>query len=644
MDKQHHIIGRAVLELNTGQLADVWSLQEDVSRIFQQQALPEMERLFDRLVGEEEVVRLERVVVEIDPVDSRFLADEFVDQLLDALNQTLSDRLAGRIPLNTDTETLTQDRAGADWEVLLYFLEYGRLPWWCLAEDWSNWLPRWQAVMQSESQWRSPLRKLLSTNSVVRQRLVMQLPEAFRYQLVLQLQPTWTNWSNLLKQARKLMQSLKLSASLFKYLEEKAWELLLAEIGSDTNLGRPLPVATWMRNWLARLLVTLPVVFDPADRIETGTKSTSTDGKEETFKETQQQQKRLLNRQENTQQILGQHLREFLEATSIAERPLWLAALEQVLPLTSSDTIAPSTNLRSTSTFPAYDVNSSSDQLQDSESRPPSLGEIRSQSPPELISDPAEFVIRLSSNGDKGTGEEGDLEGNNLRDEIPETSDRPTLPTSESPPNVNPNLPSVEQSSQNSIESLDILSMMNLPPRKEGSSLLSSAEEEAGLYVTQAGLVLLHPFLHIYFDAVGLLEGESFQDELAQQTAIYLLYYLATKQTDAPEYELILPKLLCGWPLNEPVARGLDFPESALAEGEHLLQNAIDHWQALKSTSPDGLRDVFLQRDGKLTRTDSGWKLRVEHKAIDILLSRLPWGLSMVRLPWMNELLTVEWT
>ena len=81
--------------------------------------------------------------------------------------------------------------------------------------------------------------------------------------------------------------------------------------------------------------------------------------------------------------------------------------------------------------------------------------------------------------------------------------------------------------------------------------------------MTQAGLVLLHPFLRIYFDAVGLLEGESFRDESAQQTAIYLLYYLATKQTDAPEYELVLPKLLCGWPLNEPVARGLDLPEAA---------------------------------------------------------------------------------
>jgi hypothetical protein len=156
--------------------------------------------------------------------------------------------------------------------------------------------------------------------------------------------------------------------------------------------------------------------------------------------------------------------------------------------------------------------------------------------------------------------------------------------------------------------------------------------------------VLLHPFIRFYLEAVGLLNGESFRDESAQQTAIYLLYYLATKQTDAPEYELVLPKLLCGWSLNQPVVRGLDFPSAALEEGEKLLQTVITYWQTLKSTSPDGLREGFLQRSGKLTRSgDGNWKLQIEQQAIDILLGSLPWGISMVTLPWMEEILIVEW-
>ena len=75
------------------------------------------------------------------------------------------------------------------------------------------------------------------------------------------------------------------------------------------------------------------------------------------------------------------------------------------------------------------------------------------------------------------------------------------------------------------------------------------------------------------------------------------------------------------------------------------MRTDILYWTVLMSTSPDGLREGFLQREGKLTLSDHGnWKLRVEQKSIDILLGYLPWGISMVKLPWMENLLVVEWT
>lgn len=144
---------------------------------------------------------------------------------------------------------------------------------------------------------------------------------------------------------------------------------------------------------------------------------------------------------------------------------------------------------------------------------------------------------------------------------------------------------------------------------------------------------------------MGLLSGEAFRDETAQQTAIYLLHYLATSATDAPESELVMPKLLCGWHLNAPVIRGIELPAAALIEGEHLLQTAIDYWQVLKNTSPDGLREGFLQRAGKLTRQDDdNWRLQVEQQSIDILLGSLPWGINVVTLPWLECLIMVEWS
>jgi len=70
----------------------------------------------------------------------------------------------------------------------------------------------------------------------------------------------------------------------------------------------------------------------------------------------------------------------------------------------------------------------------------------------------------------------------------------------------------------------------------------------------------------------------------------------------------------------------------------------INHWEVLKNTSADGLREAFLQRRGKLSRVDGGWLMQVEQRAIDVLLNKLPWGISIIKLPWMNEMLFVEWT
>jgi hypothetical protein len=63
----------------------------------------------------------------------------------------------------------------------------------------------------------------------------------------------------------------------------------------------------------------------------------------------------------------------------------------------------------------------------------------------------------------------------------------------------------------------------------------------------------------------------------------------------------------------------------------------------LKNTSANGLREGFLKRDGLLTRQDRGWLLRVEKKTLDVLLEKIPWGYGLIRLPWNEYLVTVEW-
>lgn len=168
-------------------------------------------------------------------------------------------------------------------------------------------------------------------------------------------------------------------------------------------------------------------------------------------------------------------------------------------------------------------------------------------------------------------------------------------------------------------------------------------EEIAGTYVAQAGLVILHPFLEYFFKDFGLLQDNDFVDLPARQLAVHLLHYLGTGNVNAFEYDLYFEKFLCRWPLDEPLERDVEIPQRMLDEGDNMLRTVIKYWKALKSTSPGGLRDAFLIRNGKLIEAEQPVRLIVERMDLDILLSSLPWGIGVIKLPWMDEPFYVEW-
>lgn len=164
------------------------------------------------------------------------------------------------------------------------------------------------------------------------------------------------------------------------------------------------------------------------------------------------------------------------------------------------------------------------------------------------------------------------------------------------------------------------------------------------LAIQNAGLVILWPFFKNFFDSLGLLDaGGAIRPQEAVR-AIHLLQYLVTGERETPEFMLPLNKLLCGWDLDKPVSKAVEFTPAEINEADQLLQAVIGHWSALKRTSVDGLRVSFLQRDGMLSKTKNHWLLQVELIAHDIMLERLPWGISMIKLSWMKKMLRVDWT
>jgi len=168
-------------------------------------------------------------------------------------------------------------------------------------------------------------------------------------------------------------------------------------------------------------------------------------------------------------------------------------------------------------------------------------------------------------------------------------------------------------------------------------------EDEDEIWVQNAGLILLHPFLKPFFTACGIagkhgnLPPENF--DMAVQT----MHFLATGNENVFEGNLIFEKFLCGEPLKMPIQQKSLLTDSIKTEANDLLVEVVRYWPALKNTSADGLRQMFIQRDGKLIQEDSKYRLIVERKAQDVLLEKLNWNISVIKLPWISNILFTEW-
>jgi hypothetical protein len=179
-------------------------------------------------------------------------------------------------------------------------------------------------------------------------------------------------------------------------------------------------------------------------------------------------------------------------------------------------------------------------------------------------------------------------------------------------------------------------------PQKNDAAAQKTEEQDIAndSFINNAGLVLLHPFLATLFIELLVVKDDTIIDHAK---AIACLNYLCGFGEMQPEFEWPLMKILCSMEIAETVKHLYKLTDADKLECNALLQQVVDYWIALKQTSVQGLQQTFIQRFGKLSVNENGWLLQVEQKTVDILKDRLPWGVSMVKLPWMKRLLKVEW-
>lgn len=190
-------------------------------------------------------------------------------------------------------------------------------------------------------------------------------------------------------------------------------------------------------------------------------------------------------------------------------------------------------------------------------------------------------------------------------------------------------------------------SLMETPKQEQPASPVEKVEKPLlpgeGLFIGHAGIVLLHPFLQRFFQYTSLWNGVQFTNRFSQQKAMVLLYWMVAGNCDPQEHELVIHKILCGYPVNDPVEPGISVTQDDKEIAAGLLEAVIAEWTILKNTSRQGLAEQFLARNGKLICKDDDLRLQVESNTVDVLLDHLPWGIGTIKLPWMPRMLKVEW-
>lgn len=174
----------------------------------------------------------------------------------------------------------------------------------------------------------------------------------------------------------------------------------------------------------------------------------------------------------------------------------------------------------------------------------------------------------------------------------------------------------------------------NLIPVQDG--------EEVKIY--NSGLILFWPFLTRLFENLSLVKNGEFVDAESKNRAVYILQYLVYNEIDFPEHLLVLNKLLAGFQPEEHLVPIESLKKEEITSAQSLLNGLISNWEKVKNSSPEGIQETFIQREGILRFQSNKISLVVEKKGFDVLLQSLPWNISLVKLSWMKMPIYVEWT
>lgn len=167
--------------------------------------------------------------------------------------------------------------------------------------------------------------------------------------------------------------------------------------------------------------------------------------------------------------------------------------------------------------------------------------------------------------------------------------------------------------------------------------------ELKAVFIENAGLIILHPFLELLFSNLKLCEGKKWMNAMSQHKAVLVMQYLCTGSNEFWSSDLFFNKLYCGFSPDSVINTSIALTDEDKIHCDEMLTSVIGHWEKLGKTSVEGLRETFLLRNGKITLSDNELTLNVENSGVDILLEYLPWSIRTVKSPWLDKIINCIW-
>lgn len=603
-----HFIAKQVFELRVGfNEGAVPQFQNSFSGHYWQSIVPAFERLFDRVVASDEIVRVDRLELDVGRWSMEdLLSGRFIESLVSRLDSMLSSTLR-TAPTKADVQPIRVGR----FDLWLHFLQYGSLPADAARpesrEEWNRQVCECLATERSAVQ---RLQNLVSRRPVALERLILQYDEAFLQQILAHL--TSRNQDEL----RRLVSDIV--AVVVRAVTDLSDRIHSVGKSTPTEVGS---IAEALLDLVAHLLG-----LQPGGRGES---------------ELRRRMVQALGIAAASPSSLAQWLIK-ADSWKILLRGFERPEVTHVLSTNIAEVLGESAGLRRLAAEPVPGQPVPARDLL----RRIELAVWRILIDEVIVkrrqSDTSALIARVLRS-DAVLPWQGILLGSLGKKKISEEADDAWTRVLEAIETLPPPAQKFRATQNESAVADPAREAFPGGPVEELS--LPRAEDGDVFYVQAAGVILLHPFLLRFFRQLNLCEENVFTNEACRQKAVCLLHYLATGEVRTPEYQLVLPKFLCGMSLNAPLDHMIEIEPAVQSESESLLRAAIDHWNALGKCSPDWLRQGFLQRDGKLEKREAGWHLLVERKAQDILLDRLPhgWGLGIIKLPWMDGILRVDW-